>query len=158
MRRFLDAQSGEKPQLHDARLIRILLGEPLERLIHSQHFGRNRVRRHINSSNVQGDFCYRAASFQGVTASRMVHQDSSHEVCGDCKKLSPILPRRVTLIDELQKDFMNECGRLKRVIRPLAPQLASGDAPKFRVDQRGEPIQRRLVAAPPLRQHLCNCL
>ena len=49
---------------------------------------------------------------------------------------------------------MNEGGWLERVIRPLPPQLASCNAPQFRVNQRDESIERRLIATAPLGQDL----
>ena len=101
MRRFFDTQPAKEPQFHDACLIGIACGEPLERLVHSQYFNRDRVRRGVNSLGLQCNLRYRTTPLQGLTASGVVDQDSSHELGGNGKKLSPAVPRCVSLIDEL---------------------------------------------------------
>lgn len=156
MRCFFDAQSPKESQFYDACLIGIPFGESLERLIHGQHFSCDRVGRRVNRLKVQCNPRYRTAALQGPTAPRVVYQNSSHQLRRDSKELCPTLPGCVSLIDELQKDFVNECGRLKGVIRPLAPQLVSRDAPQFWINQRHQTMQRRLVATTPLGEYLCN--
>ena len=62
--------------------------------------------------------------------------------------MRPILPVDVLDIDQAQVRLVDERGRLQAVTGPFAGHAPASDAAQLAVDDRDEPIERRLVALP----------
>ncbi|HEY0283980.1 MAG TPA: hypothetical protein VGC23_01225, partial [Vicinamibacterales bacterium] len=63
-----------------------------------------------------------------------------------------ILPIDVLDIDQAQVHLVDERGRLQAVTRPFAGHAPARDTAQLGVDDRNQPIERRLVALSPLQQ------
>jgi hypothetical protein len=66
--------------------------------------------------------------------SRVVDEDSAHDVGGHTKKVCTVLPVFLVLIDQVDVRFVNERCRLKRVVWPLVAHVACGNPVKFSVN------------------------
>ena len=67
---------------------------------------------------------------------RMVDQNAPHELGGDAEELGAVLPLDTALIDHSQVCFVDERGRLKRVIAPLPLEIAPGQVTELLVNER----------------------
>ena len=63
--------------------------------------------------------------------------------------MRPVLPVDVLDVDQAQKGFVDQFGRLHAVVRTLAVQAPAGDAAQLVVDERHQRIQSRLVSLAP---------
>ncbi len=63
--------------------------------------------------------------------------------------MRPVLPVDVLDVDEAQKRLVDQFGRLHAVVRTLAEQAPTRDAPQLVVDERQQRIQSRLVSLAP---------
>src|SRR3970282_263183 len=63
--------------------------------------------------------------------------------------MRPVLPVDLLDIDQAQKRFVDQFGRLHAVVRTLALQAPAGDAPQLVVDERYQRIQSPLVSLAP---------
>ena len=83
-----------------------------------------------------------------VPPTRIVDEDAAHQASGDGEEVRTVLPIDPALVDQLQVDLVDERGRLRRAVRPLAGEMACGNDVQLVVDERDEPVQC-LAAAPP---------
>lgn len=83
----------------------------------------------------------------------MIDEDGAQHTRGDGEEVRPVVPGRARLpLREAHVRFVDECGRLERVARPLALELARGDPAQLGVDHFDQPRQGRRVAAGPVVQ------
>ena len=88
------------------------------------------------------------AAFLIPLRSRVVDEDAPHETGRHREEVRAILPVDLLDVDQAQVRLVDERGRLKAVPCPFAGHAPAGDAAQFAVDDRNEPIERRLVALP----------
>jgi hypothetical protein len=79
----------------------------------------------------------------------VIHEDAPHHLRRDAEELRAVLPLCAVLIDQPQVGFVNECGRLQRVIGALTPQVGLGPTMEVLVDQRDELIASRGISGAP---------
>src|SRR5688572_23402201 len=111
-------------------------------------------------SLVEGDLQSPAAALEGLSLPSMVHHDAAHELRGDRKEMSAILPVRLGFIREGKIGIMDEHGGLQGVAGALLAHVAAGETVQFRLDERDELIERGGVSAAPGDEQLrdlCLC-
>jgi hypothetical protein len=64
----------------------------------------------------------------------MIHQETSHYLCSNTKKVSPILPVYSGLIHETQISFVYQSRWLQSVIGTFAPEVIRRKLSEFIVD------------------------
>ncbi len=64
-----------------------------------------------------------ATSLGGMMSSRVINEDSPHQIGRDAEKMGPALPADVCLAHQPEVRLVNESRGLKRMIRPLAAPL-----------------------------------
>jgi hypothetical protein len=80
----------------------------------------------------------------------MIDEDPAHHLSRDAKKVRPIPPVDVPLVNEPQKYLVNERSRLERVARSLTPEMPRRHPAQLGVDERQQLIEGTLVAATPV--------
>ena len=60
--------------------------------------------------------------------------------------MGPALPINVCWTDELQVDFVNQCGRLKSMALSFPVQVSRGNCPQFGVDVRKQLLSGMAVS------------
>src|SRR5580698_3954813 len=90
-----------------------------------------------------------ASPLGGRARSGGIHKNAPHDLSRDSEEMNPIFPTRVLSVHQAQVCLIYERGGLKRVAGPLLPHLAPGHPVEFGVDQRYQPVQRRLIAIAP---------
>ena len=152
--RLLDRQPAEEPQLDDARLARVELGQPGERGVERDHVDRALGRRRLQPL-VERDARLAAAALQRVARARPLDQDLPHRVRGDGGEVGAVLPALGAVLEELEVRLVDERRRLQRLARALALQVVRREAPQLGVDQRHQRLERGLVAARrPIDEHV----
>ena len=91
--------------------------EPVQRLVDGEDV--DLVRRAESEGIVERHLLQAASALGGRALARVVDEDASHQLRGDAEKMRAVLPAYVTLIDQLHERFVDERGRLERVLRPL---------------------------------------
>src|SRR5204862_7666155 len=87
-----------------------------------------------------------AAALCPVLRAGVIDQDSAHDLCGNAKEVSAILPVGLLLIYQSEVDIVNHRGRLQAVIRTLMLQITSGDSTQLRIDEWQQFVERLLIA------------
>ena len=87
---------------------------------------------------------------------RVIDQNSPHCLRRNAEEMGPVLPPDRTLVNELQERLVDERGRLERVVRALAPQVAGRKPPQFGIHLRQQPLERVLTSVAPLLQQPCD--
>jgi hypothetical protein len=82
----------------------------------------------------------------------VIDEDAAHQLGRDSEEVRAAGEARLPLIDELEVRLVDECRRLQGVAGALAPQVARGQAPQLRVDERHQLVERARVAAAPTLQ------
>ncbi len=79
----------------------------------------------------------------------MVDQDPPHRLRGDREEVPAVLPLDSGLVDQPEVGLVDERGRLQRLVRPFAAELAPGDRAQLAVDPRHQALGRAVLAARP---------
>jgi hypothetical protein len=145
VRRFLDGETRKKAQLDNAFLIAIELREPAEGLIDGQHIDDAGLVR-SNAYAPEGHECLAAAALLCLARSRVVDQDAAHDLGDHAIELRAVLPVGAALIDEPQVHFVDQCGRIQRVLAALSAQASCGHTPALIVDERKDAFERVPIA------------
>ena len=82
----------------------------------------------------------------------MVDQDTAHQAGGEGDEVHGATPLHPSLVDETQVGFVNQGGRLQRVLRAFPLQVTRRHAPKLVVDEGHQRCQRLFVAVAPLNE------
>src|SRR5947207_15747126 len=90
---------------------------------------------------------FAAATFGRAPAPRMANENSPHHLCGQSKKLGPILPIRFTLIDQSKINLVNQRRRLQSMAGPLSAEHPDSLSMQFIVDDWEQTFERIAVAA-----------
>ena len=86
----------------------------------------------------------------------MIHQNVTHQLSGNAKKVSSVLPLWRVLVKEAQVGFVNQCSALESVIGALAPEVSAGDAAQLLVDQGNQLFACVLITKPPVDEQLAD--
>jgi hypothetical protein len=84
----------------------------------------------------------------------VIDEDAAHDVRGDAKKVRPILPVNLPLVDEPDEHFVHEGRRLQCVVGPLASKLTGGHASELCIHEGQQLVERGPVTAAPLAEQL----
>ncbi len=83
----------------------------------------------------------------------MVHQDAPHGDRRGAIEVAPVLDSDRAPAREVQVGFVDQGGRLQRVIGALAPQQAAGNALQLRIDDIQQLLERVGIAlVPPIEE------
>ena len=90
--------------------------------------------------------------------SGVIDEDATHHLGDHGKKLCPVLPHGVPLIDQTEIRLVHQCGWLQGVSRAFAAQMRSGATTQFAIHEghrpiaglRDRPQSRRAEAPSPL--------
>ena len=82
-------------------------------------------------------------------AAGVIYEDASHQLGGNGKEMSSILPLHLANINQAQVSLIHESSGLQAVAVPLALHVPAGEAAKFAVNNRCELIESRGVAGAP---------
>jgi hypothetical protein len=61
----------------------------------------------------------------------MVDEDLPHDACSDAEEVGAVLPAHVLIANQPHIRFVDQGGRLKRVIAPLAPHVGASSTTQF---------------------------
>ena len=95
-----------------------------------------------------------AAAFVACVSASVIDQDVSHHLGAYGEEVRAILPFESFLTREFQISLVDQSGCLQRVARAFVTHLAARDAAQFRVDERKQFVERRLVAFTPSGEQL----
>jgi hypothetical protein len=76
-----------------------------------------------------------AAALICVAPAGRLHEDTAHQLRGHREEVVAALPVDACDVDQAQVRFVDERGRLERMVRAFVPHVAMRDAPKFSVDE-----------------------
>lgn len=130
--------------------MRLPLVEPLELLergVERQHIAGHR--RHAPDFVVQGDTKAMVRTLDRQPPAGVIDQHATHHAGGDRQEVSAALPIDPLLIDQPQVGFVNQGGRLQRVVTPFAPQAGRRPGPEIPMHEREQVVPRLNVAASP---------
>jgi hypothetical protein len=75
---------------------------------------------------------------------------------GNGEKVCAVLPVDAARVNEAKIRLIDQCGCLQRVSGALAAHALAGQPAQLLVNERHELFERRLIAAPPLEEKLCD--
>src|SRR5262245_11237060 len=84
----------------------------------------------------------------------VIHQDPSHDLCGNTEEVRPVLPDDTLLIDQLHVRLMYESSGLKRVVRAFTTEITARKPPKLVIDVGEYLVDDFLISFRQLEQHL----
>ena len=67
--------------------------------------------------------------------SRIINEDTPHQIGRDAEKVSPALPTDICLAHEPEERLVNESRRLKRMRRPFASQIVMSQSMELVIDE-----------------------
>ena len=108
---FLLSQPAKVAQFHDAALARVESREPAQRVIQSAEIG-GAVRRRYHCL-IERDRSQAAAAFEVPSGPGEIHEDASHRLRRERKKMRAALPPHVPGIDEPQVCLIDERGGVR---------------------------------------------
>jgi len=80
----------------------------------------------------------------------MIHEDASHQLRGNTKKMSPVLPLGRLLMEKTQIGLVNECAALKCVVGAFPPEVVTCDAAQLRINQGNQLFMSVLIPLSPV--------
>ena len=137
---LLDAQTGKPTQPHDFGDLRLLLGQPLQRLIDGQDLLRILVAfRQIKMIHVEP--LPSAAVFAAFLAPCFVDENAPHGLGGSKEEMAPAIPRLFGIVaDETQIGFVDQGGGVEGLSRFFVGEFLGGEFAQLVVDQRQQLI------------------
>ena len=72
-------------------------------------------------------------------------------------EMGAILPSHLSSVDQAEKRFVYERGRLEGMATPLARHLPADQTAQFRLHERQQPLEGLLIAVAPRPQQLGYC-
>src|SRR5205823_1096562 len=115
LRRFLDGKTAKEAQLDDSTLLFIVRRKTEEGIIELHQV--DVLADRFGNGIIQRDRERTGATFGGTSISDVVHQNPTDQLGSDAEELRAVLPFDAALIHEFQIHLMDECRRLKRVVR-----------------------------------------
>src|SRR5262245_39737974 len=142
---LLDREAAEEPQLDDARLARVELGEAIERRVERDEIDRPLGGGRVEAF-VEGDARLSAAALECVARARPLDQDLPHGVRRDRAEVRAVLPPLGTILQQLQVGLVDERSRLQRLSRTFPLEIVRGEASKLGVHERHQRLERGNVS------------
>src|SRR5215211_7622617 len=87
-------------------------------------------------------------------AAGIINENSTHHLRRDGEKVRPVIPFNISLIDESDKCFVDQCRSLKRVAGSLAIHVVVSKTVELAVDQRRHAVKGRTIAFAPIMKQL----
>src|SRR5690349_17347056 len=129
--RLFDAQAAKEPQLHQAGLLRIQFGEPVQSVIERHDFGGLPLLR--KEFLFEKDPARMPTALRRMTPATIVHQDPAHQLRRDADELLLVFPMSILLTDQAEIGLVHQRGWLQSVVSALPPEVIRGDTPQFRI-------------------------
>src|SRR5262245_57811199 len=143
---FLDAQAAEEAQLDDFRLPRRPRRQRVQGIVQgAEIIGAIGAQ---NSLGIERDMLGVRAPLR-IAPPCLVDEDAAHGLRRCRHAVSPVLPLHVFVVDEPHVGFIDQRRRLQAVAGPLALQVVVRQTMELVVHNRGQPIERALVAVGP---------
>src|SRR6476661_2592977 len=89
----------------------------------------------------------------------VVHENATHDLRRDTKKMGPVLPVRVPLVNQPDEHLVDKGCRLQGVVRPLVAKPTRGNAVELRINKWEQLVERSPAAATPVaeeRRHIAR--
>src|SRR5262245_17364 len=83
-----------------------------------------------------------AVTFLRLLRDGVVHEDPSHRLRRDAKKVGAVLPVDAIEPEQLHVRLVHETGRVQRMVPPLPAALSPGDPLELLIQDRKQPIDR----------------
>jgi hypothetical protein len=147
----LDAQAAKDAQFDDTTSPRIECRQGIERVVKRNEVAAAALRR-PDERVAQRHSPEAAASLEVAPGARALDEDVPHEPGGECEEVRTIPQAHAGTLDEAQIGFVDERGGLERVAGGFAPHMPPRQLTQIPVNQRYEPLERRLVALFPGQQ------
>jgi hypothetical protein len=144
LRGLFDTQATKEPELDNPALALIQGSESVQGFVERNQINRARLSGKVRAG--QRGLVLQAAALDPLTGAGMIHEDSTHRLRRDPKKMRTILPLNLPLFDESQIGLVHERGRLQRVIRALASKVAGCLPSKLAIHERQQIVNGILVA------------
>jgi hypothetical protein len=123
--RFFDREPAERTKFDDLRETPIDRFEATERIIQGKHWDFARCWRFPGIFN--GYSLDPLAALVGMVTPCAIDEDAPHDLCGDTEEVRATPPINLTLIDESEIRFVDECRWLESMPRPLTTELPTRD-------------------------------
>lgn len=147
MRYFLNGKSAKESQLHDFGLLQVELSEAVQCVIERHEIHAPLLSR---SKGVLEHQRLPSATLRSLSLARILHEDLTHQLSANPKEMSAIFEVAWRLLHQAKIGFVNQSRGLQGVIWTFSAQVVVRQAAKLAVDQRQKPLQRLLIAGPPL--------
>ena len=147
--RLFDGEPAKRAEFHDLREAVIDGFQALERIDPA----RARISRRVpavSTASSSDTHWTPSPALARVVATGVVDEDPPHDLCGDAKKMGPIPPIDMALIDEAQIRFVDERRRLQSMAHPLMTKLAPRDPAQLGIHQRQQLIESTVIPAAPI--------
>ncbi len=92
-------------KLDDAALSRVKSGQVFEGLVQSEDIDRSVLRR--NKSFIQGHLVLDSTPLSSMARTGVIHENLSHELRSDGKKVGSVLPRNPRLLNQAAISFVD---------------------------------------------------
>ena len=97
---------------------------------------------------IQGDVRHSGPALH-VMAACVVNQDAPHHLGRHCEEMRAILPFHALVVHQPHVGFIHQGGGLKGVSRAFAPHVVMSQEAKVVINDRGQALERVLVAPAP---------
>jgi hypothetical protein len=135
------------------RLSLVEARELLQRVVQSEQLGVDGL---LGSEIIVERHSDAARALRRLAFTRMVDQDSPHDLRRDAKELGAVEPRHALLSLQADVSLVHECRRLQCVIPALVAQICGCALAQLLVDERNQIFTRLQVAAAPGLEQLAD--
>ncbi len=146
LRRLFDREPREEPQFDEPAQGLVQLRQTVQGVVQSDDVCRPLDSRHVDIVDVEGACA--STPFAGCPPPRVVEHKLPHGLGGDSKEMMPILHGKAGSLRQLQIRFVDERGRLQRLI-VSPPDLAVGHRAEVLVDERHQAMNGVPIAIAP---------
>ena len=131
---LLDGEAAEVAQFDHARFLRIEFRQGFERVVEGDEFGTA-----FDGAIyifIQGELLKILPAFLCIVLARMIHQQATHDLRSDTKKVGSVLPVHPRLIYETNVSLVYQRSGLQGVIGTFTPQIIRRQLSQLIVDDR----------------------
>src|SRR5690242_1483461 len=118
---LLDGEAAEIAQFNHARFLQIERSQGFQRVVEGDEFG-TAFDGAVNIF-IQGELLKFLPAFLRIVFARVIHEQATHYLRSDTKKVGSVLPVYSRLIYQTQVSFVYQRGRLQGVIGTFTPQI-----------------------------------
>ena len=144
---FFHVEATKEPELDKLSLAGGKQGETLKRLVEICSV---KLRGPGNQwREVEGCRLLTGSALESRSSAGVVRQHAPHDLRGNPKKMSPVLPAHSALTEEPNVGFVDELSGLELLTRRLASQIATGETVNLCVNERNELVEGTGVTISP---------